>query len=77
MPAARSSMETRAGCVGQSVNLIQLPVNQQNRGQEIEGVLFAHVPLDLRVVGLRVADCAVELLRKIDESVLLPSLCLH
>jgi hypothetical protein len=55
-------------------HLVQLEVYEHDHGQDVQGVLFGHVPIDLGVVGQGVADGAVQTLEETDEPSLLASL---
>jgi hypothetical protein len=55
----------------QAVRLIQLAVDERYHGQDVEGVLFGHIPLGFWRVGERVADRAVQPFQQVHEAVLL------
>ena len=71
MVRSHGGLETLASI---TIGLIQLPVDQRDRGQDVEGVLLGHVPIDLRVVGEGVADGPVKALQEADEAPLLATL---
>ena len=48
--------------------MVQLPMDQRDRREDVEGVLLGHVPFELRVVGQGVAYRAVEALEQADEA---------
>lgn len=48
-------------------------MNEGNHGQDVERVLFVHVPFDLGIVGQGVADGAVEALQQAHEAALFHS----
>lgn len=54
-----------------SAGLVQLAVDKRNHGQDVERILFVHVPFDPGIVGQGVADSAVEALQQAYEAALL------